>query len=71
MRLIIDRFEGHFAVCQQPDRSMLKIPRQLIPSEAREGDVLEVSGDTISLDHIATAARKKAAADKFLRLRQP
>ena len=71
MQLIIDRFEGQFAVCQQPDRSMLKIPRQLIPFEAREGDVLQVSGDMISLDQEATAARKKAAADKFHRLRQP
>jgi hypothetical protein len=71
MQLIIDRFEGQFAVCQQPDRSMLKIPRRLIPSEAREGDVLEVSGNTISLDTAATMARKKAAAENFDRLRQP
>jgi hypothetical protein len=71
MQLIIDRFEGQFALCQRPDRSMLKIPRGRIPSEAREGDVLQVSGDTISLDQAATAARKKAAADKFHRLQQP
>jgi hypothetical protein len=71
MQLIIDRFEGKYALCQQPDRSMLKILRRKIPSEAREGDVLQVSGDTISLDKAATAVRKKAAADNFNRLRQP
>ena len=71
MQLVIDRFEGKFALCQKPDRSMLKIPRRMIPSGALEGDVIQVSEDTISLDQGATAARKKAAADKFHRLRKP
>ena len=40
MRLIIDRFEGDFAVVELEDRSTIDIPKKLIPKGAKEGDVL-------------------------------
>jgi hypothetical protein len=71
MQTIIDRFEGHWAICETPDRAFIKVLRQNIPSEAREGDVLQIEGESIRLDLAATAARKKAAAKRFLQMRQP
>ncbi len=69
MQLIIDRFEGQYAICEKSSRSMIKIERRKIPAAAREGDVLSVDGDTISIDIAAGEARKKAAAEKFRKLR--
>lgn len=53
--LIIDRFEGEMAVIEY-DRGTFDIPRNLLPAEAKEGDVLELS---ISIDKKATEERKK------------
>ncbi len=65
MQVIIDRFEGNFAVCEKPDRSMLNIPRNKLPAKAREGDVLIIEGDHIRLDSTATSERKKAIEEKM------
>ena len=68
MQAIIDRFEGSYAVCERPDRAMFNIPRSKLPAGAKEGDVLAIEGDTILIDLIATAQRKKAAAEGLQKL---
>ena len=42
--LIIDRFEGDFAVVET-DMGMMNIPKSELPTDAREGDVLRISVD--------------------------
>lgn len=64
--MIIDRFEGNMAVLERGD-VMFSVPRDLLPSDAREGDVVNLS---LTLDRIATAERKgriKALEDKLFR----
>jgi len=61
MKVIIDRFEGNFAVCEKEDRTMLNIVRDKLPARAKEGDVLIVEGATITIDECETAERKNAA----------
>ena len=51
--LIIDRFEGDFAVVETSN-GMINIPMADIPDNAKEGDVL-----TIRLDETAAAGRKQ------------
>ncbi len=63
MQLIIDRFEGEFAICEKQDRSLVKVKRSQIPAKAREGDVLNMEGNTARIDLAETAKRKKAASD--------
>jgi hypothetical protein len=63
MQVIIDRFEGDFAVCERPDRTMMNIRRSALPTDAREGDVLEIERDSIRVNPDETARRKKAAED--------
>ncbi|WMJ86731.1 DUF3006 domain-containing protein [Anaerocolumna sp. MB42-C2] len=59
-RLIIDRFEGQFAVCEQSDRTMINIDKNLIPSNAQEGDCLLVDDSgIINLDSDETMKRKE------------
>lgn len=55
MRAIIDRFEGSHAICEKEDLTMINIGRNLIPIEAKEGDVLIIN---ISIDLDTTDKRK-------------
>jgi len=43
LKVVIDRFEGGFAVCETQDRKMMNIEKNRIPEDAREGDTLFVS----------------------------
>lgn len=59
MKVVIDRFEGSFAVCEKEDRTILNIKKEYIPEGAKEGDVLDIQGDKISIDTKETEKRKK------------
>ena len=61
MKMVIDRFEGDYAVCERDDRTMLNINKNKLPAEAKEGDVLIVDGDAISIDLMETSKRKEQA----------
>lgn len=58
MKVIIDRFEGDFAVCEKDDRTMIDIEKNKIPETAKEGDVLDIIDDKITIDFDATEKRK-------------
>lgn len=60
MKVIIDRFEGPYAVCEQADKTMIDIKRIKIPMNAKEGDVLDIQEDTITVDIEETKKRKNA-----------
>ena len=38
--LIIDRFEGEYAVCEEESGSFRKLPKVFLPAGSREGDCL-------------------------------
>ncbi|MDF2880916.1 MAG: hypothetical protein K0R54_1473 [Clostridiaceae bacterium] len=59
MKLIIDRFEHNFAVCEKEDRTMLNIEKSKLPQNAKEGDVIIISNDKIIIDNEETLKRKK------------
>ena len=59
MRVTIDRFEGDFAVCEKYDRGMINVRKDKIPESAKEGDVLVIEEDSISVDTKGTLDRKK------------
>lgn len=65
MKVIIDRFEEGFAVCEDEDMSITYIPINKIPQEAIEGDILEVDGDNIIIDVEATQTRRAELEDLF------
>ena len=45
MKIIIDRFEGEYAVVELPNRRMVDLPLIIVPAGAREGDTLDISVD--------------------------
>lgn len=59
MKVVIDRFEGRFVVCEKDDRTMMNIERNKIPAKAAEGDVLDIEEGTVTLDVEETVRRKK------------
>ena len=45
MKVIIDRFEGEFAVVELDDKTMADLPKVLVPGDAKEGDTIEIRVD--------------------------
>lgn len=58
MQVAIDRFEGKYAVCEKDDRTMINVEIKDIPKGAKEGDVLNIEGSSITIDAKETSRRK-------------
>lgn len=68
-KLIIDRFEEKFAVCEQEDKTMIKIPRYKLPLGCKEGECLVLDRDGMyQSDLEGTKKREKQIIDKINRL---
>lgn len=59
MNVIIDRFEGNYAVCEKEDRTMMNVKKSKIPGIAKEGDVLSIDNDVIIINKEKTQERKR------------
>ena len=59
MKVIIDRFEGDFAVLELPDKKIISAPKDLF-KDFSEGDVLEITKDKDE-----TEKKKQEAEDAF------
>ena len=59
-KLTIDRFEGEYAVCIGEDEKTLNIERALIPNEAKEGSIIEVSADLSEMRILSEETAKRA-----------
>lgn len=60
MKVIIDRFEGEFALLELEDREIIDIPKRLLPEGAKEGDIIK-----IIIDEEETQKRKEQIQRKF------
>lgn len=59
-KLYIDRFEGKFAICENDDQKAFAIPKDEMPNDANEGDVIIISDNAeIIIDREETKARKQ------------
>ena len=63
MKIIIDRFEGGFAVVELPDGSFCNMPRCLVPDGAGEGAVVDIVYNAD--DTSATNERIRGKMDKL------
>lgn len=59
MKIIIDRFEGDFAVVEMPDKTMYNLPTSLFPN-AKEGSVISIEID------VAETRKRRASAEKLM-----
>ncbi len=58
MKVIIDRFEGEYAVCEKENMEMIDIEIKNLPDHAKEGDVLIIENGDIKIDISETKNRK-------------
>ncbi len=76
MKVVIDRFEGDFAVLiAKEDERRLNVLKKLLPQQSKEGSWLQVdvqNGEVISaeMDEEETANAKQRIADKLALLRR-
>ena len=62
-KLIIDRFEGTYAICEDQEKKMFAISLNELPQGAKPGDVLQISGaGELSGDQEETPRRRKKMA---------
>ena len=62
-KLIIDRFEGTYAICEDQEKKMFAISLNERPQGAKPGDVLQISGaGELSVDQEETQRRRKKMA---------
>jgi len=64
-KVVIDRFEGNFAILELEGRKMVAVPMEIVPEGAKEGDVLVISTDVQS-----TQERKQRIKDLFESLKE-
>lgn len=63
--LIVDRFEGAYAICEDEEKKLFAIELAELPKGVREGDVLEISDDgSLNVSAEKTAARRKKILQK-------
>jgi hypothetical protein len=68
-KLIIDRFEGVYAVCENEDKSIENVPKYKLPREIKEGDCLIQRDDgNYVVDDGTTKERDKKIRSKMNRL---
>jgi len=60
IKVIIDRFEGDFAIVELNDKTTTAIPAKVLPREAKEGDVIKIEIDS------GETKNRKAAIDKLM-----
>ncbi len=45
MRLVIDRFEGSYAICEDDTKALHKVPKYRLPLACKVGDTLVLDSD--------------------------
>lgn len=61
MKLVVDRIEEDFAVCEMDSGNIVNIGFAMLPEGVSEGTVLNIEGENITIDEIETENKKKAA----------
>lgn len=61
--LIIDRFEGNYAVCEDENRQMQNVELSLIEGNPKEGDIIENNNGLFKINVEETKKRRKYIED--------
>ena len=68
-KLVIDRFDGIYAICEDKDKAFIAIELSELPANVRAGDVLVISDDgTLSVDQEETERRRSRILEKQRKL---
>ena len=68
-KMIIDRFDGTYAICEDKDKSFFAIDQTELPAGAKTGDVLVITDDgTLEIDVAETERRRNRILEKQKKL---
>lgn len=59
MKVIVDRFEDELVVLELENGDMVDVPRKILPDNAREGSVINITCDEKETQITRDAAKKK------------
>lgn len=59
MKYVIDRFEDHFAVCEDEEGKMINIERVKLPEDVKEGDIIFEDQEGFKIDSEETESQKE------------
>ena len=59
MKVVIDRFEGEIAVIELENGDMVDIPKKILPDNAKEGSIINITCDEKESLLSRDAAKKK------------
>lgn len=63
--LVVDRFEGNYAICEDAEKKLFAIDQSELPQGTKEGDVLAISDEgTLTFDRALTEQRRKRILGK-------
>ena len=65
MRVIIDRFESVYAVCETEDKEYINIPKSELPKGIKEADVVCCIDSEWHIDETTTRERKEKIKNKL------
>jgi hypothetical protein len=65
MKLIIDRFEGDYAVCEDEDQKFRNIKLLEMPEGVKEGDIIEMEMGNVTINKEATSFRSEEIEKLF------
>ena len=68
MKIIIDRFEGNFAVCETEENKFIDILKSDIPEGAKEGDILTKTDNGYCIEKAETEEKREAIKNRMNRL---
>lgn len=68
MKYIIDRLEEGIAVCENELKKMISIPKEHLPQDIKEGDLLSEDDGIFSIDKEATDKRRSQMRKKLMDL---
>lgn len=68
-KIIIDRFDGVYAICEDKDKAFFAIEINELPAGAKSGDVLLITdGGTLEIDREETERRRNRILEKQKKL---
>ena len=65
MKVIIDRFESDYAVCETENKEYINIPKSELPKGIKEGDVVCSIDNEWHIDEATTRERKEKIKNKL------
>ena len=69
---VLDRYEFKYAICENMTTGkMVNIPKSLIDSSAKDGDILKLKNGTYIIDHLKTQKQKDKSVELFEQVNIP